>query len=169
MSAAGWIWGSSPAAGRIGGQQASCVGRDSLSIFWSGAKTVRQDGSAASDDERKLADSARLLDIVYLACQSGDLTKNRQGDTVSYTVELDSDTMADIAAAIAPDTAKLDLTFTGGSLTVRVTDGRLIGLSFRCAGTVKVVELDISASISGDIEFTDSTLTLPESVEQALI
>ena len=156
-------------SGRVGGQQVNCVSKDGLSIYWSGDKTVRQDGSAASDDEQKLADSARLLDIVYLACQSGDLTKNRQGDTVSYTVELDSDTMADIAAAIAPDTAKLDLTFTGGSLTVRVTDGRLIGLSFRCAGTVKVVELDISASISGDIEFTDSTLTLPESVEQALI
>ena len=153
---------------RSGKQQIYCISKDGLSLYWSGERVVRQDGSAASEEERRLTGSAQLLDILYLACQRSEITKARQDGADAYTVQLDGGTMEEIAAAIAPDTSGLDAAFDSGSLTVCVSRGELRSISFRCTGSVRVVVLDTAASLTGNIEFVDRDITIPESAARAL-
>lgn len=145
-----------------------CISKDALALYWNGERTIRQDGSAASDDEQKLADMAKLMDIAYLACQDADFTKDEQHGVVSYTVQLDSSTMHSIATAIAPESGKLDMALSSGSITVRIAEGRISGFSFTCEGHVKVVVLDAKAAIFGNIEMSDDIIEIPETVRAAL-
>ena len=78
------------------------------------------------------------------------------------------DTMNSLAAVVAPETGKLDLSFTEGTLTVRLDNGNISEVSFRCAGNVKVVVLDTSASLSGTIRFTSQQVAIPDAVRNAL-
>ena len=149
-------------------QSIYCISKDALALYWNGERTIRQDGSAASDDEQKLADMAKLMDIAYLACQDADFTKDEQQGVVSYTVQLDSSTMHSIATAIAPESGKLDMALSSGSITVRIAEGRISGFSFTCEGQVKVVVLDAKAAIFGNIEMSDDTIEIPETVKAAL-
>lgn len=145
-----------------------CISKDALALYWNGERTIRQDGSAASDNEQKLADMAKLMDIAYLACQDADFTKDEQHGVVSYTVQLDSSTMHSIATAIAPESGKLDMALSSGSITVRIAEGRISGFSFTCEGHVKVVVLDAKAAIFGNIEMSDDIIEIPETVRAAL-
>lgn len=149
-------------------QSIYCISKDTLALYWNGERTIRQDGSAASDDEQKLADMAKLMDIAYLACQDAEFTKDEQQGVTGYTIQLDSSTMHSIAAVIAPESGKLDMTLSSGSITVRIAEGRISGLSFTCEGHVKVVVLDAKAAISGNIEMSDDTLEIPVAVKAAL-
>ena len=153
---------------RSGKQQIYCISKDGISLYWNGERVVRQDGTAASEEERRLTDSAQLLDILYLACQRAEITKTQRDGADAYAVRLDGETMDEIAAAIAPETSESDVSFDSGSLTVCVTRGELSSISFRCTGSVRVVVLDTAASLAGNIEFVDRDLTIPESAARAL-
>lgn len=155
-------------AKQVSGDQLYCINKDGLSIYWSGSKAVRQDGTAASSEEQKLVSSAQILDLAYLACEEGNFVKSQQGSIVSYTMQLTGDTMNSLAAVVAPDAANLDLSFTEGTLTIRLDSGSITEISFRCAGNVKVVVLETAASLSGTIRFTNQQVTIPDAVRNAL-
>lgn len=153
---------------QVSNGQLYCINKDGLSIYWSGDKAVRQDGSTASSEEQKLVNSAQILDLAYLACEEGNFVKSQQGSIVSYTMQLTGDTMNSLAAVVAPDAANLDLSFTEGTLTIRLDNGSITEISFRCAGNVKVVVLETAASLSGTIRFTNQPFTIPDAVQTAL-
>lgn len=83
-------------------QSIYCISKDTLALYWNSERTIRQYGSVASDDEQKIADMAKLMDIAYLACRDASFTKYEQHGITSYTVQLDSGTMQSIVAMIAP-------------------------------------------------------------------
>lgn len=112
--------------------------------------------------------TAQLLDILYLACQRSETSKTRQNGTETYTVQLDGETMNTLSAAIAPETSGLNVAFDSGSLTVCVAQGELRSISFRCTGGVRVVVLDMAATLAGSIEFVDRDFAVPENVARAL-
>lgn len=155
-------------AGQSGKKQIYCISKNGVSLYWSGERVVRQDGTGASEEERQLADTAQLLDILYLACQRSETSKTRQNGTETYTVQLDGETMNTLSAAIAPETSGLNVAFDSGSLTVCVAQGELRSISFRCTGGVRVVVLDTAATLAGSIEFVDRDFAVPENVARAL-
>lgn len=155
-------------AGQSGKKQIYCISKNGVSLYWSGERVVRQDGTGASEEERQLADTAQLLDILYLACQRSETGKTRQNGTETYTVQLDGETMNTLSAAIAPETSGLNVAFDSGSLTVCVAQGELRSISFRCTGSVRVVVLDTAATLAGSIEFVDRDFAVPENVARAL-
>ena len=73
-----------------------------------------------------------------------------------------------LAARIAPDSRRLDLTFCSGELTIQVTQGMIRWISFDCYGKVQVVSLEEIASLHGEIEFVDGSVVIPESAGGAL-
>ena len=73
----------------------------------------------------------------------------------------------EIAALLAPDSAKLDLDFTEGTLTMDLTEGNLSEIHLDCQGRVKVAVLEATAGLSADIVFTDAVLKLPKAVENS--
>lgn len=129
-------------AGQFDGKQVYAISKDGVSIYWSGDQIVRQDGTPASAEEKELAKTSELLDVLYVTCQNAAFTKTQQAGTDVYTIQLDADGMEELAALIAPDSRKLDLTFRSGELTVQVTQGTIRRISFDCSGKVKVVSLE---------------------------
>lgn len=154
--------------GQFDGKQVYAINKDGVSIYWSDDQVVRQDGTPASAEEKELAKTSALLDVLYTTCQNATFTKTQQSGTDVYTIQLDADGMAELAALIAPDSRKLDLTFRSGELTIHVTQGEIHRISFDCAGKVKVVSLEETASLHGEIEFIDGTVVIPESAGYAL-
>ena len=155
-------------AGQFDGKQVYAINKDGVSIYWSGDQVVRQDGTPASAEEKKLAKTSELLDVLYVTCQNAAFTKTQQAGADVYRIQLDADGMAELAALIAPDSRKLDLTFRSGELHVQVTQGTIRRISFDCSGTVKVVSLEEPASLHGEIEFVDGSVVIPESAGYAL-
>ena len=155
-------------AGQFDGKQVYAISKDGVSIYWSGDQIVRQDGTPASAEEKELAKTSELLDVLYVTCQNAAFTKTQQAETDVYTIQLDADGMEELAALIAPDSRKLDLTFRSGELTVQVTQGTIRRISFDCSGKVKVVSLEEPASLHGEIEFIDGSVVIPESAGYAL-
>ena len=155
-------------AGQFDGKQIYAISKDGVSIYWSGDQVVRQDGTPASAEEKELAKASELLDVLYVTCQNAAFTKTHQAETDVYTIQLDADGMEDLAALIAPDSRKLDLTFRSGELAIYVTQGEIHRISFDCAEKVKVVSLEENASLRGEIEFVDGSVVIPESAGHAL-
>ena len=143
------------------------ISKDGIAIYWSDDQMLRQDGTAVSKAEEKWKDYAQVIDIAYRICQSGELEKTESADAEQYTIHLDSDTMKEIAALLAPDSAKLDLDFTEGTLTMDLTEGNLSEIHLDCQGRVKVAVLEATAGLSADIVFTDAVLKLSKAVENS--
>ncbi len=52
-------------AGQFDGKQIYAISKDGVSIYWSNDQVVRQDGTPASAEEKKLAKTSELLDVLY--------------------------------------------------------------------------------------------------------
>lgn len=154
--------------GQFEGKQIYAIDRDGVSVYWRGDHIVRPDGMPAAEDEKELAKTSELLDVLYVTCQNAAFTKTQQGETDVYTIQLDADGMAELAALIAPGSRTLDMTFRSGELSVQVTQGKIHRITFDCAGTVRIVSLEESASLHGEIELADGSAVIPESAGRAL-
>ena len=144
------------------------IRKNGRSIYWSDGQLLNQDGSAVTEDQQSPENMAQLLDIAYLICQNGTFTTTQQSGTTLYTMELTGDSMEKIAEIIAPDAAKLGPELTGGTLTVHVTDGTLSGISFDLGGSVTIATFGADVSITGQMEFEDGDVTIPEAVQKAI-
>lgn len=51
-------------AGQFDGKQIYAVSKDGVSVYWSGDQVVRQDGTPASAEEKELAKTSALLDVL---------------------------------------------------------------------------------------------------------
>lgn len=152
----------------LDGKTVYCIRKNGLCVYWSDGQLLNQDGSAVTEDQQSPENMAQLLDIAYLICQNGTFTTTQQSGTTLYTMELTGDSMEEIAKIIAPDAAKLGPELTGGTLTVHVTDGTLSGISFDLGGSVTIATFGADVSITGQMEFEDGDVTIPEAVQKAI-
>ncbi len=144
------------------------IRKNSLSVYWSDGQLLNQDGSPVAGDQQSPEDLVQLLDTTYLICQDGTFTTARQDSTTLYTMTLTGDSMEEIAEMIAPDAAKLGPELTGGTLTVRVTNGAIAGISFDLGGNITIATFGADVSITGQITFQDGDVTIPEAVQETI-
>ena len=64
-------------AGQFDGKKIFVISKDGVSVYWSGDQVVRQDGTPASNEEKELAKTSELLDVLYAACQNAAFTKTQ--------------------------------------------------------------------------------------------
>ena len=130
---------------------------------------MNADGEEAASDAKSLTGTARLLDVVYLVCQNGDFESTDDGGVYRYRVTIDSRSMDDLLAVLAPDAQDLDIDFTDSSVEVTIEDDVVTKLSISCGGSVKVLLTQASASVDAEITFTDAQMPeVPDSVLSAL-
>ena len=146
----------------IDGTAVNCINKSGLNIYFSDAgSAVNANGDEAGDDARSLTGTTKLLDIVYLVCQNGDFEASQDGETYTYKLTLDERSMDSLLEALAPDAAKLDITFEDCYAAVTLTDDTVSKLSVSCGGSVKVLLTQAGASITADITFTDDAMPEP--------
>lgn len=151
------------------GKRIYCVGKNDLKLYTDGSAVVNANGTGVTDEESQLADSANLLDAVYLACLNGDISAAQDGEKYTYTVALNGDGIAQLVAIISPDASELDADFAYGTVSITIDDGSITGLSVRCTGTMQVVLVETAVSVSADVEIQNGSATqFPEKAVSAL-
>ena len=77
--------------------------------------------------------------------------------------------MAAYAAAIAPDSEALGVSFTDGTVRIDLTGENISAVTVRCRGSVRVVRSDVTAQLSAKLRFTDEAFPKPSAaVREAL-
>ena len=146
----------------IDGLAVNCINKSGRNIYFSdGGSVVNATGDEAGDDAKTLTGTTKLLDIVYLVCQNGDFELTREAGTYTYKLTLDERSMDALLQALAPDAAKLDITFEDCYAELTLTDETVSKLSVSCGGAVKVLLTQAGASVSADITFIDDAMPAP--------
>ena len=109
------------------------------------------DGSGGESGEQSAAKYIELIDVVYLACISGDVTSRSTASGTVYTMALDSDSIERIVSIIAPEAETLGAVFSSGTAELTVTNGEIGTVSLSCTGTMKVVLTETAVSISAEL------------------
>lgn len=150
-----------------GGTRYQAIRKGALALYFTDRKVCDGSGNTVSDSDH-LVDSARLISLVYTLMLRGtaDCTVTDTGRT--YTLSLDQDGMAALAAAIAPDSQNQALTFTAGSIVLTMTGDDISSVSLSCTGTVRVVLVDAPVSLGGAITFMERSVSFPQTVLDAL-
>ncbi len=153
----------------IDAQDYACIRRGAASLYLSGGRICDAGGNSVDVSGASLADSSQLIPLCYELMMNGTADCVRSGDGYLYTLALDEDGMTSLAAAIAPDIKAQDVSFTGGSIELSVTDGgaiRQIGVS--CSGTLHLVLTDAGAALSAVIVPVTREISFPQPVLDAL-
>ena len=151
------------------GKRIYCVGKNDLKLYTDGNAVVNANGTGVTDEENQLADSANLLDAVYLACLNGDISAARDGEKYTYTVALNGDGIVQLVEIISPAASELDADFAYGTVSITIDSGRITGLSVRCTGTMQVVLVETAVSVSADVAIqSGSAPQFPEKAVSAL-
>lgn len=145
-------------------QGISAVETGHYTLYFTDEAVCDQYGNTVSY-ETEAIETGHLLDIVWQLCMNGQLERN--GDT--YSLSLDQQGMAAVAYAIAPETAKMDISFDAGSLEITLTEGSIESVSLRVEGTVTILMLTSDAALGAELTLVDgASVTLPEAVTEAL-
>lgn len=154
------------------GTAISCIRKNSLSVYFTEDSFCLADGSQASSAETSAAGCSRLLTIAYEACLNGDASCEANGESRAYTLTLDSDAMAAVSEAIAPDTADMDIAFSSGSMEVDVEAGEITAVRFSLEGSTQIVISQTGVSLAAELRFDGDTAgrscTVPDSAAAAL-
>jgi len=132
----------------------SCVKKNSLAVYFTDSAICTADGTPLTGAAVSLGDSARLLSLAERLCCTDAISLKTAGGDTTVTVELNKADLAELCGMIAPDTAALDLSYTSGTITARVTDGKIRAVSIACSGSLRVVVTDVPVSLSADIALT---------------
>ena len=79
--------------------------------------------------------------------------------------------MKQLAEVLVPQTRELDISYSKGSIQLRVEDGVLQSVSIVCGGSVKVLAVRPEAEITAEIRFQEqaAAAALPEAVKETLL
>ena len=124
------------------GERSYRIGKNDIGIDLDGS-----DG----ENEQTAAKYVELVDVVYLACISGDVTSAKHGESTVYTMTLDADSIERIVAIIAPEAEKLGAVFSSGTAELAVTDGEIDTITINCTGTMKVVLVETAVSVNAEL------------------
>lgn len=116
-------------------------------------------------------DTARLLNIAYTACMNTSARCTRAGERYTYTLSLDSDGMAELAHAIAPESGKMNIKYDEGSVVILSEGEEIRSIDFKIDSSVYLVLSTAETSIKAIMDFksTTDTQTPPEPVINALV
>lgn len=127
-------------------------------------------GNGISTGDNTWVQAGRLPEILYALCLNAQITSEPQGDGVLYTAALDQAGMQQVAYAIAPAAADLDITLERGEISCQVSGGKLTQVTAACRGSMQVLLSTVSAQMQATVDIQDSAsdFTVPDVVYQAL-
>ena len=154
---------------RVDGETLSCLTQRGTTVYYTDAAVCTGDGRLMQTGRESLETTPALLHLVYEALLTGGAEGTRTADGWRYTFTPDESMMAGFAAAIAPDSETLGVSFRDGTVRLDLRDGSVSDVSIQCRGSVQVVRSDVSAQLSAKLHFTDEAFPEPgTAVREAL-
>lgn len=149
--------------------RATAASKNALAVYFSGSKICDADGNSIDTASQQLVDAASLIDLCYQSILNGSAGCDKVSDGYLYGLSLDSDTMSELAAAIAPDIKAQDVTFSSGRISVRVSEqGELQSVNISCSGALHLILSDAPVSLSAVITPADRAFSIPQPALNAL-
>ncbi|MBQ9459446.1 MAG: hypothetical protein IJU66_05885 [Oscillospiraceae bacterium] len=146
---------------RMDGEELSCLTQRDARIYYTETAACTGSGVAVNRGGTSFRDTAKLLHLAYEAFLLGEASCREGGGVTAYTIRLDEAAMAEFAAAIAPETRTMGVSFTEGSVSLRLRSGAAESVTVQCRGTVRVVRMDVPATISARLTFGEKTFLMP--------
>ena len=154
---------------RMGGETLSALTRRGTTVYLTDDAVAAYDGHLMQTGRESLETAPALLHLVYETLLSGSAEGTQTSDGWRYTITPDEAAMAAYAAAIAPDSEALGVSFTDGTVRIDLTGENISAVTVRCRGSVRVVRSDVTAQLSAKLRFTDEAFPKPSAaVREAL-
>lgn len=152
-------------------QKISCIRKNDLAVYFTDDAVCNKDGLGLSLEEKQIADSTELLDMLYQICLNGEFScMNTGNNSYLYTLSLEEETMRSLAYTILPEMETMDISLNSGSVQVTVTDETITDIRVDCTGDIAGILSEASVSVSVDMIFMESSgFTIPEAVKNALM
>lgn len=154
----------------VSDMQIYSVQKNGYGLFFTENSICDSNGARISAANAANVDTAKLLDILYTVCMNGSVQCKINDEQYTYMLALDEDGMAEVAYAIAPETKKMNITFSAGSVSVVVENESIQHIEVTISGGVQVVlsKADMAISVTMDLK-EDNSIVLPDKVKTALV
>ncbi len=142
------------------------IGKNNTWFYTDGETVTTADGMAAVDTDTIGTDAAGLWNCIYLLCLNGEVDAVHHDDASTFTVTFSAADAKDVAELLAPECKALGTAFSGGTLQLTLSDGKIRSFTVVCSGTVKVALTETAVTVSAEVSVSDA---LPAAVpEKAL-
>ena len=153
-----------------GDPMVSSIQKNDYALYFTDTRICDKNGKTLPLADAPTVEAAALLDIAYRTCMNADLSSSASGGEHTFTLALNNEGMKEVAYAIAPDTAGMDIDFDNGSIQIVIRDEKIHSIKVFCNGTMKILLSDAAVSVSAEINPSDTTveITVPDAVLEAL-
>lgn len=145
------------------------VQENGYGLYFSGNGICDRNGNTVSVSTSSNVDAVKLVEILYSLCMNASADCDHSGERDIYTLALDSEGMASLAHAIAPETEKMDIAFTSGSLRIVMAQEKIQSAEVSLSGRVQMILSRADAGITAVLDFAKGgEASLLEAVKIAL-
>ncbi len=137
------------------GRELSCVSGRGTKLYYTDSAACTSGGVAVGTDSGAFLGTEKLLHLAYEAFLLGGAECTETTEGWRCVVALDEEQMTELAAAVAPETRTLGVSFEEGTLRLNTADGTGVSLAVQCQGRVRVVRAEVPASVEAKLSFTD--------------
>ncbi len=141
----------------------SALGKHDFMVYFTDRAMCDENGKILSETAEGQS-SASLLGIAYELCRNSSAEIQKD----SYVFTIHEAGMQEIAAAIAPETQELDITYESGTVRIELEDGALKQIDFSVSGSMPILFVQTDATISATFRFKEGNFEIPEAVRNTL-
>lgn len=94
-----------------------------------------------------------IPEIAAFLCMEGDISCTKNGTTYVYELELQEDSMEQLAEIIVPEIVNQVISFGNGTITITIEEGQIHSMDINIGGTLSVLFSQIDAEIGAKFDF----------------
>ena len=150
----------------------SCIQKNDFSVYFTEDKICNEKGYSVTTKRAESIEPAMLLGLAYELFLHGTFSCTEVDDMYIYSLALEEDAMAEIAAAIAQESTDMAIRFENGSMQVRMQDNKIQSIRFACDGNVNIWVTNVAVAFSAELDLTEAetyeSFIIPEKVMETL-
>ena len=150
----------------------NCIWKNDFSVYFTEDKICNEKGYSVTTKSAESIEPAMLLGLAYELFLHGTFSCTEVDDMYIYSLALEEDAMAEIAAAIAKESTDMAIRFENGSMQVRMKDNKIQSIRFACDGNVDILVTNVAVAFSAEFDLTGTetyeSFMVPEKVLETL-
>lgn len=150
----------------------NCIRKNDFSVYFTEDKICNEKGYSVTTKRAESIEPAMLLGLAYELFLHGTFSCTKVDGMYIYSLALEEDAMAEIAAAIAKESTDMAIRFENGSMQVRMQDNKIQSIRFACDGNVDILVTNVAVAFSAELDLTEAetyeSFIIPEKVMETL-
>ena len=150
----------------------NCIQKNDFSVYFTEDKICNEKGYSVTTKRAESIEPAMLLGLAYELFLHGTFSCTEVDGMYIYSLALEEDAMAEIAAAIAKESTDMAIRFENGSMQVRMQDNKIQSIRFACDGNVDILVTNVAVAFSAELDLTEAetyeSFIIPEKVMETL-